>query len=175
MFVHLRNSNTQVFPTCPSLNNRNHHCVYTITSEKGYVNLSITKSTYTGPNFKEHTNALPQYPLIHDCLQGTVAFSTTKDAMSMQHLCDNYTTDLVPRNDRDKSLMNIVNEKREALIFVVYSYKYYSQVSVEATVTLTPCKGVSFCKCKFKIKILLNVLVHFVGMCMSPNELHVYF
>ena len=37
--------------------------------------------------------------------------------------------------------MDIVSGTKKGLIFVVYSFKGYSQVSVEATVTSTPCRG----------------------------------
>ena len=45
------------------------------------------------------------------------------------------------KNIYDKSLMDIVSNTRNGLMFAVYSYKHYSHVTIRATVSTTPCKG----------------------------------
>ena len=68
---------------------------------------------------------------------------TQKDPsmFGMKHFCKNYTSNPDTGKMYDKSLMNIVSDTTDGLLLVVYSFKHYSQVSVEATVTSTPCKG----------------------------------
>ena len=65
------------------------------------------------------------------CPQGGVAFEK-------QQLCNNYTSK--PTIYIDKYIMSIESGTRN-LILVIYSFKGYSQVSVDATLTSTPCRG----------------------------------
>ena len=110
----------------------NFHCVYNITSDKGCVNLSIIQFTYIGINFKSF---LKHMMTNEHCLQGGVAFG-------MQQLCNNYTSKLKINND--KYIMGIVSGTRDSLIFIIYSFKGYCHVSVEVTVSSTPCRGIFF-------------------------------
>ena len=109
---------------------RNLHCVYIITSERGYVNLSITKLTYIGYNSDDILSKTSG----HQCYQGGVTLITSP---RNQNFCNNYTSN--PATE-EKYLMNIVSDTTDGLLVVVYSFKHYSQVSVEATVTSTPVK-----------------------------------
>ena len=109
---------------------RNLHCVYNITSERGYVNLSITKLTCVGYNFND---LLPRSKFHSQCYQGGVTLITSH---KNKHFCNNYTPN--PATD-ETYLMNIVSDTTHGLVFVVYSFKHYSQVSVEDAVTSTPC------------------------------------
>ena len=68
-------------------------------------------------------------------------------AFEKHQLCNNYTS--TPRIHNDKYIMDIVSGNRSGLVIAVYSFKHYSQVSVEATVTLTPCKGAFFTEGKY--------------------------
>ena len=109
----------------------NLQCVYNITSERGYVNVSIIKLKYIGRNF---VDLLPKSRFHGQCYQGGV---TLVRSPKNQHFCNNYTSNPVTE---DKYLMNIVSDTTDGLAVVVYSFKHYSQVLVEATVTSTPCK-----------------------------------
>ena len=118
----------------------NLHCVYNIISERGYVNLSITKLTYIGYNFDD---LLPRSTFLVQCYQGGVALITSPKS---PHFCNNYTSSPTTEG---KYLMNIVSDTTNGLVVVVYSFKHYSQVSMEATVTSTPCKGIFFNDSKY--------------------------
>ena len=142
------------------MNHENCHCVYKITSEMGYVNLSITSLTYIGVDF-EDLNALSQSHATF-CYHGGVGVSieiAQKDPsmFQMKHFCNNYTSNPDTEKKYDNSLMSIVSNTTDGLLLVVYSFKHYSQVSVQATVTSTPCKG----------------LVIYKSMCF-PEFLRVY-
>ena len=62
-------------------------------------------------------------------------------------LCINYTS--MPKTHNDKYIMGIVSSTRAGFVIAVYSFKHYSQVSLEATVTSTPCKGAFFTSGKY--------------------------
>ena len=68
-------------------------------------------------------------------------------AFEMQQLCSNYTSK--PKVYNDKYIMGIVGSTKDGFIISVYSFKHYSQVSVEATVTSTTCKGLFSIKSKY--------------------------
>ena len=104
----------------------NLHRVYNITSKRGYVNLSITQLNYIGFFYDDTTKALHL-----KCSQGGMA-------IGMLELCNNYTSN--PSIYNDKYITGIVSGTRDGLIVSDYSFKHYSQVSVQATIT-TPCKG----------------------------------
>ena len=118
----------------------NLHCVYNITSERGYVNLSITKLTYIGYNFDD---LLPKTRFHGQCYQGGVTLTASP---RNQNFCNNCTSN--PATE-EKYLMNIVSDTTNGLVVVVYSFKHCSQVSVGATVTSTPCKGIFFNNSKY--------------------------
>ena len=147
--VHINNSQTLDLPPCTNFRHNymelhkmsntgghlfkgNLHCIYNITSNIGYVNMSISQLTYIGIYY-DYLHFADEF--IANCYHGGVAFK-------LQQLCNNYTSE--PRRYTDKLLMGIVSGSRDGLMVVVYSFKYYSEVTVEATVTSTPCKGTSF-------------------------------
>ena len=135
--VHINNSKSLDLPPCTDfrhnymelhrmsnteeghLHNGNLHCIYNITSNIGYVNMSISQLTYVGIYYEDY-----QYDYRMNCFYGGVAFK-------VQWLCNNYTSK--PRRYTDKPLMGIVSGSRDGLIVVVYSFKYYGEVSVEAS------------------------------------------
>ena len=148
--VHIDNSQTLNLPPCTvlrsintelhkmsdmregNLHHVNLHCVYNITSDSGYVNLSIAQLTYIGVHYEHLIFSRSWIRKYMHCLQGGVAFEKQK-------LCNNYTSK--PGKYNDKYIMDIVSGTKKGLIFVAYSFKGYSQVSVKATVTSTPCRG----------------------------------
>ena len=120
------------------LYHRNQQCVYNITSRTGYVNLSVTKLTYSGYLFGDEGRTD-----LYKCNLGGVAFNKeTGKGYVFQTICDNYTSSDSVQKTGEKILMNIISPDRDGWILVMYSYKHYSLVSVEAKVIPTPCKGV---------------------------------
>ncbi len=113
-------------------NNRNHHCVYSFTSETGFVNLSITRFDYIG-----YDSAFEQ----NKCVEGGIAY--THHSGHLTELCNKHTMNTNVPNAKLTSL-NIVNERENVFLLVVYSYKFYSQVSLEAAVSSTQCNGIFF-------------------------------
>ena len=132
----LRSINTEVYKMSDmrkeTFYHGNLHCVYKITSDSGYVNLSITQLTYIGINYEHFIVSTSEKIKSMHCPQGGVAFEK-------QQLCNNYTSK--PTIYNDKYIMGIVSGTKEGLILVVYSFKGCSQVSLEATITSTPCRG----------------------------------
>ncbi len=137
----------------------NFHCVYNLTSKSGFVNLSITKMKYIGPDFTE--------PEFQGCLYGGVAYDTGKrehannpprdysfwvqggpHVTDIHYLCDNYSSVMNENDTLQKVLMNIVSHTQDGLLMVVYSYQNYSNISIEASATSTPCQGVPYHKSK---------------------------
>ena len=105
------------------INHGNFHCVYKITSEVGYVNLSITSLTYIGVDF-ENINALSQLHATF-CYQGGVGISIetaqkNPSMFQMKHFCNNYTSDPDTEKMYVKSLMSIVGDTTDGLLLVVY-------------------------------------------------------
>ncbi len=116
----------------------NLHCVYNITSEKGYTDFAIKRLT-----FLLHKSAED----VGNCPEGGVGFTRAYYNYlknPRKFYCSNYTADIKVKSIYDKWILNIVSESRDGLIFVVYSFKYYSAVSIDATVTATPCRGVIY-------------------------------
>ena len=120
---------------------KNVHCAYKITSDKGYVKLSMKKFS-----INIHTSAYN--PSNYDCIEGGIHFRPR--LLGIKYICENYTTDFLKTSTYNTWIMNIVSESREGIILIVYSFKQYSTVTVEATVTSTPCRGVvKRSKCTF--------------------------
>ncbi len=136
-------------------NSRNLHCIYNLTSDYGFINLSISKVTYSGPDFVDTG--------YQNCLYGGVAveagikhlYDTASfdkhasvfrrpDLKEVQYLCDNYTSEMNKNETLGKIMMNIVGHREDGLLLVVYSYEKYSHVSMEATATSTKCKGIPY-------------------------------
>ncbi len=145
----------------------NFHCMYHLTSKSGFVNLSITKMTYSGPDFTE--------PSFQGCLHGGVAYNTGRSehannppfdysfwvkggphVTEIQYLCDNYSSVMNENDTLQKVLMNIVSHTQDGLLMVVYSYQNYSHISIEASATSTPCQGIPYYKSKLFICRILN-------------------
>lgn len=119
-----------------TLHHPNKHCVYYITSETGYVNVSVTQLFYNGynswdPEFYDNENP---------CVEGGVTFEYNDE--SFQHFCNNYTANLNLKTDENYLLPNIVSSTPNGLVVVVYSFKSYSHISLKATATATQCQGV---------------------------------
>ena len=38
-------------------------------------------------------------------------------------------------------MIDVISDTRDGLLIAVYSYQYYSRVSIEALVSTTPCRG----------------------------------
>ena len=142
--IHVSNFENMAMPQCSNEVHKNKHCVYNITTEHGYVNVSIIKLTYIGPDFKY---ARPSRSSdFRECMQGGVAFSLEmrNNYFSMKHLCHNYSSysnNKEIENNYDKPLMNIISGTKDGLLFVVYAFDAYSEVIVDATVSATPCEG----------------------------------
>ena len=136
--LYANKSKTSVSFSCGSNYGRNQHCVYYIKSNVGYVNLSISKLMYTGDDWMEELSGIP------DCHQGGVAFNTKLSHGNTISLCNNYTSNFTKINEMNvnKLAFDLVSDSEKSLILVVYSYKHYSQISLEATVSSTSCKGV---------------------------------
>ena len=109
-------------------------------TDANYVNLSITKLTFTGYDSLDIKTTSDSFI---DCVQGGIIFAS--GITGMANLCKNYTSKENMANSQDKVMMNIISDK-SVLMFVVYSYKFYSEVSLEATVSATVCKGVHYPK-----------------------------
>ena len=127
----------------------NKHCVYNITADAGYVNLSVKSMSYRGPQFSGNLRYLP---VVH-CLQGGLAYETAGDRWNLKekqfhHLCNTYTSK-DPRNNTfnstsyHKSVMDIISAA-PTMILVIYSYEHYSEVTVSATVTTARCRGAPY-------------------------------
>lgn len=144
---------TVVLPPCPTpkaqkhseskqwrrATDRNIHCVYNITPEAGYLNVSISTLTYSGYNFNHNTDRKS----MEDCSMGGVAFYITDEFTNQpraQYLCKNLSSSFAT-SENYKIIPSIVSNSKDSIIFVVYSYKYYSDVMVKVTLSLTPCIG----------------------------------
>ena len=142
--IHVSNFENITLPQCTHEVHKYKHCVFNITTEHGYVNVSVTRLTYIGVDFKYPRSIRSSD--FRECLQGGVAFSLEmrKKFFSMKHLCHNYSSN--PNNketdNHDKPMMNIISSTQDGFLFVVYAFDGYSQVMVEATITSTPCEGV---------------------------------
>ncbi len=156
----------KVFQVLDDIKNRilqpksnNFHCVYNLTSKSGFVNLSISQMIYSGPYFTE--------PRFQECLYGGVAYDTGRSehankapkdysfwvkegphVTEIQYLCDNYSSVMNENDTLQKVLMNIVSHTQDGLLMAVYSCEKYSHISIEASATLTPCRGIPYHKSK---------------------------
>ena len=129
----------------------NLHCIYNITSASGYVNLSISELTVDGFDWISNYYkcfmggaAFIFNGVVYDSYMESVMRYSIKSSsynFDIRYLCDNYTSKYHLKDVFDKSLMDIVSDTREGLSLAVYSYKHYSQVTIRATVSTTPCKG----------------------------------
>ncbi len=131
--IYVTSLNTVEVPQCTSYlshqdpnYDRNCHTVCSFTSETGFVNLSITKLFYIGYD--------------QGCVEGGIAY--TSSSGYFDKLCQNYTMNVQPKNVENTPVVNIVNERENSFFLVVYSYKHYGQVFLEAAVSSTICKGV---------------------------------
>ena len=153
--ISVSTSNISILPPCTSKMYSNKHCVYNLTANSGYLNLSVTNLRYTGPNFHRSGFRTENKFVLH-CLQGGLAFEIENDrkknSRTMYQICSNYTseetfdisqckTNLFQTNKYHKSVMNIISNT-QTMIVVVYSYKHYSEVSFNIRMMVTPCKGV---------------------------------
>ena len=72
-------------------------------------------------------------------------YKAPRDCQAAKHsayyLCENFTSRYNITGRHDKSMMDIISETREGLLFAVYSYEPYSKVSIKARVSSTPCRG----------------------------------
>ena len=139
----------------------NKHCVYNLTSNSGYLNLSVTNLRYIGPNFYRSGFRATNKFILH-CLQGGLAYEIENDkkknSKTMYQICSNYTSEptvdlskcktnisrsrlMETRKEYHKSVMNIISST-QSMILVVYSYEHYSEVSFNISVMTTLCKGV---------------------------------
>ena len=108
--VHIIHSNILDLPKCNKTSNvwrienklrkevtKGMHCVYKITAETEYVNLSITKMSYTGNDYYNEGFFTPL-----SCNEGSVAYEI-KDESNMhtqwKHLCDNYTSNFTMQHE----------------------------------------------------------------------------
>ena len=125
-------SNSTIFPLPPCTNtlmldkklwderrrylqNTNLHCVYHVTSETGYVNLSITKLTYSGYDLSG--------PLWVSglCYEGGVAINRVLEDR-MMNLCNNYTFTFKMDNRSEAFMMSIISDTEDGFMLVVYSF-----------------------------------------------------
>ena len=123
---------------------QNKYCVYILRADTGYVNLSITKMTYNGPNYNK-TTPVPEHGTNHEeCLQGGLSYEIfrTDSHPKLQYLCNNYGSKYYYGNDSNhKSFIDIISSS-SSMLLVVYSYEYYSDIFVNATITTSVCIGV---------------------------------
>ena len=173
--ISLATSQVSILPQCTSQMhsnmeplsayvNRHHgnkHCVYNLTTNSGYLNLSVTNLRYTGPNFYR-SGFSPTNKFILHCLQGGLAYEIENDkkknSKTMYQICSNYTSEpavdlskcktniprsrlTATRSEYQKSVMNIISST-QSMIVVVYSYEHYSEVSFNISLMTTLCKGV---------------------------------
>ena len=117
----------------------NKHCVYNITAESGYVNLSIKSMKYRGPQFSG--NFLRDGSAVVHCFQGGLAYEITRDDMNLKgrqfhSLCDTYPSkNLNNSSFRSSSYHNLIMDiisPSSSMILVVYSYEHYSEVKKSA-------------------------------------------
>ena len=82
------------------------------------------------------------------CLQGGLAYEKyrTSSQLELHYICNNYT-DKYNHVDKSynhhKSFMDIISSSGTMLL-VLYSYEYYSDVYIDATITSSVCKGVHY-------------------------------
>ena len=143
--IHITNYSSITLPPCSNhLVSNLKHCIFNITSDQGYVNLSISKLSYMGSDFSYTVPV--RDPDLRACVQGGVAFSleSTTEDFRMKHLCNNYSSnpsDTERNNNYDKPMMNVVSGTRQGMVLVVYAFQSYSDVKMKATISATPCKG----------------------------------
>ena len=115
------------------------YCVYSITTDTMYLNVSMINMTYTGPNIK-------------NCIFGGIAYYqneyvTPKNQSilkEMKTMCDTYTRN--PRkNSFDKLAMDIVSTESNILIVMYRYHAYYTGMEVTLNISVVPCKGILPC------------------------------
>ena len=125
----------------------NKHCVYILRANAGYVNLSITKMSYNGPNFNKTSPMHEGHNVPEDqCLQGGLAYEKyrTSSQLELHYICNNYTDKYSnAEKSHHKSFMDVISSSGTMLL-VLYSYEYYSDVYIDAKITSSVCKGVHY-------------------------------
>ncbi len=112
--------------------NRNIHCAFTLTSETGYINLSMSSLTLS-----LSLELVASDCLSTDCITGGVAF---KDKYAMPFLCANYSSHI--SGFRLYQTKNIISWHKNNMVVVIFSHKNYNKITLKATITTTPCRGV---------------------------------
>ena len=109
------------------------YCLYNITIEKMYLNISFNSMTFYGPTSL-------------NCLFGGVAFyqQSNKEYFQSQAHCRNYS--LLSRNNLFDPQPNAVITSSSNIYIIVFGYyPYIKGMKFSITITLTPCKGLLLC------------------------------
>ncbi len=111
------------------------HCVFKLFSKTGFVKLSISRLQYVGqdPSFGEQF--MPA-----TCSEGGVAIK--EDTNNFKYLCTNASSNSNITDEDQSFITDFISSKSNELLLVVYSFKHYSHVLLEAGVSSTACQRV---------------------------------
>ena len=130
------------------LDMKNCHCLYYLKAESGYVNITVSKLTYSGFNY-EVENLLTDRV---KCMQGGIFYENTKDRTDFknfkntQSFCDNYESVTESNPTSYKSLPSFISDTEDGAVFAVYSFRFYSRVTAQVRLAATPCRGIVYDK-----------------------------
>ena len=113
------------------------YCVFNISTETGYPNISVTKMVYSGPDCNKCTSGLDD----NKCMTGGVSIDYGDTNTQREKLfCDNYTQN-PSHNSFKKIPMNIVGSGKY-IVLIIYSYPPHSStMEVIIKASITGCKG----------------------------------
>ena len=112
----------------------NLYCVFNLTAEDKYLNISLGYLSYTGPQ-------------MYNCSFGGIAYyqfhSNLNEYFEVRSMCDDFTND-GEYDINKKKPMDFVSEESNMLI-IIYSYWPYTTLEFVLNVAIAPCKGVIPC------------------------------
>ena len=127
---------------------KNCRCLYHLMAESGYVNISVSKLTYTGFNYGVKNSLKDTVK----CMQGGIFYENIKYGTDFKNFkntrsfCDNYESVTESNPTSYKSLPSLISDTEDGVVFAVYSFRFYSRVTAQVTLAATPCRGIVYDK-----------------------------